>query len=65
MRLGRRLYDARKELCEKRNLKGIIVGGSIPGYAQYAYELTPDQYINKVKNREMWLSPAVSATCPR
>lgn len=32
MRLGRRLYDARKELCEKLNLKGIIVGGRIPGY---------------------------------
>ena len=53
MRLGRRLYDARKELCEKLNLKGIIVGGRIPGYSQYAHELTPDQYINKVKNREI------------
>ncbi len=53
MRLGRRLYDARKELCEKLNLKGIIVGGRIPGYAKYASELTPDQYITKVKNREI------------
>ncbi len=53
MRLGRRLYDARKELCEKLNLKGIIVGGRIPGYAKYAKELSPDQYISKVKNREI------------
>lgn len=53
MRLGRRLYDARKELCEKLNLKGIIVGGRIPGYAKYAAELTPDQYITKVRNREI------------
>lgn len=53
MRLGRRLYDARKELCEKLNLKGIIVGGRIPGYAKYASELTPDQYISKVRNREI------------
>lgn len=53
MRLGRRLYDARKELCEKLNLKGIVVGGRIPGYARYAKELTPDQYISKVKNREI------------
>ncbi len=53
MRLGRRLYDARKELCEKLNLKGIIVGGRIPGYAKYYQELTPSQYITKVKNREI------------
>lgn len=53
MRLGRRLYDARKELCEKLNLKGIIVGGRIPGYAKYAHELTPDQYIDKVRKREI------------
>lgn len=53
MRLGRRLYDARKELCEKLNLKGIIVGGRIPGYAKYAHEFTPDQYIEKVRKREI------------
>lgn len=53
MRLGRRLYDARKELCEKLNLKGIIVGGRIPGYAKFSKELTPDQYIDKVKKREI------------
>src|SRR3546814_874384 len=32
LRLGRRLYDARKELCEQMNLKGIIAGGRIPKY---------------------------------
>jgi len=32
LRLGRRLYDARKELCETLNLKSIIFGGRIPGY---------------------------------
>ena len=30
LRLGRRLYDFRKELCEELNLKGIIFGGRIP-----------------------------------
>jgi predicted amidohydrolase/ribosomal protein S18 acetylase RimI-like enzyme len=53
MRLGRRLYDARKEICEKLNLKGILVGGRIPGYAKYADELTPQQYVNMVRNREI------------
>ena len=41
MRLGRRLYDARKELCEKLNLKGIIIGGRIPGYSKYHKEMRP------------------------
>jgi predicted amidohydrolase/GNAT superfamily N-acetyltransferase len=53
MRLGRRLYDARKELCEKLNLKGIIIGGRIPGYSQYHKEMSPVEYIDKVKSREI------------
>lgn len=53
MRLGRRLYDARKELCEQLNLKGIIVGGRIPGYCEYAEELRPQEYIQKVRGREL------------
>jgi predicted amidohydrolase/GNAT superfamily N-acetyltransferase len=53
MRLGRRVYDARKELCENLNLKGIIVGGRIPGYAKHSEELSPGQYIEKVRNKEI------------
>jgi predicted amidohydrolase/GNAT superfamily N-acetyltransferase len=52
LRLGRRLYDARKELCEKLNLKSIIFGGRIPGYKKYADDMTPLEYINKVKAHE-------------
>jgi predicted amidohydrolase len=51
MRLGRRLYDYRKELCEKLNLKGIAFGGRIPDFHKYASELTPKQYIEKVKQK--------------
>ena len=53
MRLGRRLYDARKTLCEQLNLKGIIVGGRIPGYAKYHVELSPGEYLRKVQDREI------------
>jgi len=49
LRLGRRLYDARKELCEKLNLKAIVFAGRIPNYSKYAQELTPKKYIDKVK----------------
>ncbi len=54
MRLGRRLYDARKELCEKLNLRGIIVGGRIPGYRKFAREFSPQEYINRVKRKEIY-----------
>jgi len=53
MRLGRRLYDYRKELCERMNLKGIAFGGRIPNYHKYAKELTPKQYIEKVRRKEI------------
>ncbi|WP_226390523.1 bifunctional GNAT family N-acetyltransferase/carbon-nitrogen hydrolase family protein [Penaeicola halotolerans] len=54
MRLGRRLYDARKELCENLNLRAIIAGGRIPGYSKYADQLTPRKYIELVKNKEIY-----------
>ncbi|QKK02338.1 MAG: GNAT family N-acetyltransferase [Pseudomonadota bacterium] len=53
LRLGRRLYDARKALCETLNLRGIVVGGRIPGYKRYAEELTPQQYVAQVRAREL------------
>lgn len=53
LRLGRRLYDYRKELCEKLNLRGIAFGGRIPNYHKYADKLTPKQYIEKVKRKEI------------
>lgn len=53
LRLGRRLYDYRKELCERLNLKGIAFGGRMPNYHKYAKELTPKQYIEAVKRKEI------------
>jgi len=54
LRLGRRLYDARKELCEDLNLSSIIFGGRIPDYHEHAEELTPKEYIKKVKSKELY-----------
>lgn len=54
LRLGRRLYDARKELCEHHNLRSIVAGGRIPNYTKYAKEMTPRQYIAKVRHKEIY-----------
>ncbi|WP_163325719.1 carbon-nitrogen hydrolase family protein [Draconibacterium mangrovi] len=53
LRLGRRLYDYRKELCERLNLKGIAFGGRIPNYHLYQDELSPKEYIQKVRTKEI------------
>jgi predicted amidohydrolase len=53
LRLGRRLYDYRKELTEKLNLKGIAFGGRIPNYHKYSDQLSPKEYIEKVKRKEI------------
>lgn len=53
LRLGRRLYDYRKELCERLNLKSIAFGGRIPNYHKYQNELSPKEYIEKVKQKEI------------
>jgi len=34
LRIGQRLYDARKQLCETLGLKGIVFGGRLPGLAR-------------------------------
>jgi GNAT superfamily N-acetyltransferase len=54
LRLGRRLYDARKELCENLNLRSIIAGGRIPGYNKFADQMSPRKYIELVKNKEIF-----------
>ncbi len=54
LRLGRRLYDVRKELCENLNLKAIVAGGRIPGYKKYADKMRPGEYIEKVRLKEIF-----------
>jgi len=52
LRLGRRLYDARKELCRNLNLRAILAGGRIVNYHEHA-DRTPAEYLEAVSNREI------------
>ena len=52
-KLARRLYEARKELVVAMNLKGIVIGGRIPGYKLHAADMTAEEYVEKVKTREL------------
>ena len=53
-RLGRRLYDSRKELCRSKNLRAILAGGRIPNYYQYSDNLQPTEYIDQVARKEIY-----------
>jgi predicted amidohydrolase len=53
LRLGRRMYDYRKELCERLNLKGVAFGGRIPNYHKYSAKMSPKEYIEKVRRKEI------------
>ena len=53
LRLGRRMYDYRKELCEELNLEGILFGGRLPEYHKYADRLSPRQYLERVRSRDI------------
>ncbi|MBN3553337.1 bifunctional GNAT family N-acetyltransferase/carbon-nitrogen hydrolase family protein [Fictibacillus nanhaiensis] len=48
MKIGARLYEARKELAEQKNLKSIILGGRIPNYHKHSKEMTPREYVREV-----------------
>lgn len=54
IRLGRRLYDARKELCRQYNLRAILAGGRIPNYHQYQDKLSPAKYIHEVDQKRIY-----------
>lgn len=60
MKLSRRLYDARKELCRGQNLARIIIAGRIPGYRQRAEQMTAREYIDQVLDKGMY-DPVLTA----
>ncbi|WP_345243265.1 GNAT family N-acetyltransferase [Pontibacillus salipaludis] len=54
LKIGRRLYEARKELAQQMNLKSIIIGGRIPNYHQYEDQMSPRTYVKEVMNKNIY-----------
>jgi len=48
--VGRRLYEARRELCRRLNLRRIIAGGRIHGYVDYQAQFSPEAYVVEVEH---------------
>lgn len=60
MRLSRRIYDERKELCRHKNLARIMIGGRIPGYHKVADEMSAREYIERVTDKSLY-DPVLTA----
>ncbi|TWT37673.1 (R)-stereoselective amidase [Posidoniimonas corsicana] len=54
------LYKRRKSLMKRLNLRRMIAGGRIPGYAEHAKKLTAQNYIEAVRQGAL-KDPALSA----
>lgn len=53
VRLGHYLYEARRQLCRRLNLRRIAAGGRIQGYHHHEHRFTPEQYVAAVENGEI------------
>ncbi|MHA7871927.1 MAG: GNAT family N-acetyltransferase, partial [Hyphococcus sp.] len=52
LRIGQRFYRMRRELCEYEELKGVIFGGRMPGYARREKEYpNPLDYLDAVREK--------------
>ncbi len=60
LKLSRRLYDARKELCQEQNLARIIIAGRLPGYGKYADEMSAREYAEEVMSKAI-IDPVLTA----
>ncbi|AZU64230.1 bifunctional GNAT family N-acetyltransferase/carbon-nitrogen hydrolase family protein [Neobacillus mesonae] len=54
MKLGHRLYEARKDLAVRLNLQSIIIGGRIPNYHKYKEQMTAREYVKAVEQHSIY-----------
>ncbi len=52
--IGNELYQLRKKVCQDLNLRGLVAGGVIPGYAAHVNSLTADEYIDEVRSGNLY-----------
>ena len=54
LRIGQRLYKARKDLCRHLRLKGIVFGGRLPSLHRHIQKLgSPEEYVKQVQAKKM------------
>ncbi|GAK32390.1 hydrolase YhcX [Iodidimonas nitroreducens] len=54
LKIGQRLYDARKKLAREQGLKGIVFAGRMPGYGRRRRRFpTPEAYLEAAQDRRV------------
>jgi len=53
LKIGRRLYEMRKELCASRNLARILIGGRLPIFHKYSDEFGIRAYVKRVIDKKI------------
>lgn len=53
LRIGQRLYNSRKTLCQEWDLKGIVFGGRIPGYGKKRRKYSVEEYVGLVEEKKL------------
>jgi predicted amidohydrolase/ribosomal protein S18 acetylase RimI-like enzyme len=51
--IASKLYARRKTIVKRLNLRRMVAGGRIPGYAEHAKKMTPERYIELVKRGDL------------
>ncbi len=51
--IATKIYDARKNLAIKLNLRRIVAGGRMFNYCEYAKKMSPLEYVQRVKRKEI------------
>ena len=51
--VGAALYEARRALCRRLNLRRILAGGRLWNYCDHEKLMSPEEYMEKVKNGEI------------
>lgn len=46
--IARKFHDARKAMCKRLGLKGQVVCGMMPGYAEHKGTMPPERYVRQV-----------------
>jgi GNAT superfamily N-acetyltransferase len=57
--LARRLYDARRHLIRRLNLRGHVAGGLLNGFSAYKAAMSVEEYVAKILTGEL-VDPTVS-----
>jgi ribosomal protein S18 acetylase RimI-like enzyme len=54
LKMGKRLYNARRQVCENLGLQSVIFGGRIPNYHKYATTMTVEEYVGSVLKKNIF-----------